>query len=219
MLANIFHFTNDMNCCNDGERIPGVWFNSRQFSLQIATSLNGNHNHLYNTDFQLPADRYTDVVIQQIQSLNNEYIYGIFIDGDEKYFKTNIQPNEYDNVKVYASDPFYSTASAYIQDFKYESPIARGIWFARNESILQLYYDIKVHKILSPFNQGWTDLSLSCLSINTSSKRKAYVVVFYNQNIFNLIQCVVFTSEVKNMRGEWKKRQLKTNSSIQIYEC
>ena len=60
------------------------------------------------------------IAVLQIQTNENspQYTYEIFINGVKVLSVFNDKPEKFENVKYYASDPWYQSAKATITDFK-----------------------------------------------------------------------------------------------------
>ncbi|XP_065672703.1 uncharacterized protein LOC105845300 isoform X5 [Hydra vulgaris] len=114
-LHNIIHFTVDSNMKNYGDGVPGVWFHSSgDGSLHISASINGNLNRVFKTA-PVTLKEWSHVEISQ-QLVNNAYIYTIKLNGENVLSEENNQARSYDNVMVFASDPWYPAQDGSIKD-------------------------------------------------------------------------------------------------------
>nr|XP_047137903.1 uncharacterized protein LOC100212432 [Hydra vulgaris] len=112
---NVIHFTIGSDVNKYGDRVPGVWFhNSGDGSLYIAAPINGNLDRVFKTE-PLPLKKWSHVEISQ-QSENNIYVYTIKLNGENIFSEENTQPKSFDNVKVFASDPWYRVHDGSIKD-------------------------------------------------------------------------------------------------------
>jgi len=114
--ANVIHMTIDGNLgYNTGFRIPAVYCNSKRKILHICTDI-------ICKNFPLPpVDQWTNIRISQEQMatenhLTSEFLNIIFIDQEEKFRTVNPTPVDYQDVKVYAADPWYSAQQGYIRN-------------------------------------------------------------------------------------------------------
>ena len=86
--------------------------------MHICSTVNGNANYCYNTP-ALPLNKQSTVTVKQVQSpKNHQYYYQIYIDGKKVHEILNESPQTFNNVKYYASDPWYHPAKAFVTDFK-----------------------------------------------------------------------------------------------------
>ena len=98
---NVFHFTTGGNCCGSGQRIPGFWaMGSGHFLICTQLHNNGNYCFVYKFNF----DQTYHFVIAQ----NGEGIFKIEMDGNVVQEIQNENPQDFDNVKAYFSDPWHA---------------------------------------------------------------------------------------------------------------
>ena len=64
-FVSILHITTGEDDSNVGSRIPGVWL-TKDKTLLISSTLNGNYNYVVNTDDPLPEGQWTTVEILQV---------------------------------------------------------------------------------------------------------------------------------------------------------
>ena len=101
-----------------GDRTPGIWFRKKTTRPIICSAVNWDSN-LCITFNSLPLNEYSSIVIQQIQSLEDkEYYYQIIINGKRVLNILSTSPQVFNNVKYYASDPWYRPAKAFIKGFE-----------------------------------------------------------------------------------------------------
>lgn len=117
--GSIVHFTEGGFCCKVGQRIPAVWFNPRTFRLHITTGLNNVGSYPHNERRALPRNKFSKVVIDQIEVRQSVYRYRIFVNGRCVRSVVNTKPRVFKNVKVYAGDPWNSAANAVLRNFKF----------------------------------------------------------------------------------------------------
>ena len=112
---SVVHFTIGSDIQNQGDRVPGVWFHvSGNGGLHIAAPINGDVNRYFDTK-PLALKQWTNVEISQ-RLEGNVYIYRIKINGEVVFTEKNEQPKSFENVKVYASDPWYPAQDGSIKD-------------------------------------------------------------------------------------------------------
>ena len=112
--TSVFHFSADGNYVNYGDRIPGLWiYNPGNFV--ISSAVNGNSN--YYKEFPFVLGKQYQMTIQQFKDSDGKYWYEIVIDGESKFKIENTQTKTFSNVKLYASDPWYSPFSSDLGSF------------------------------------------------------------------------------------------------------
>ena len=112
---NVFHITaGNADNSNYGDRIPAMFIkkysNSEAGYFHIASSINGNKDVDWEYEYEL-GKRYK-ITIKQFKDKNYKYWYEIVIDGESKFKIENTVPESFSNVKLYASDPWYSAFSS-----------------------------------------------------------------------------------------------------------
>ncbi|XP_065656134.1 uncharacterized protein LOC136081827 isoform X2 [Hydra vulgaris] len=114
---NIIHLSFDGDISEYGDRTPGVWMENGM--LNIASAVNKNPNYYYNTD-PIPLHEWSNLKISQTE-LNGVYTFIIYLNGKLIHNKVNKYPKEFQNVKVYASDPWYEAQGGSIKEFKIQN--------------------------------------------------------------------------------------------------
>ncbi|MEO0687756.1 MAG: hypothetical protein AAFY76_22565 [Cyanobacteria bacterium J06649_11] len=117
-FSSIIHATINGNIGAAGERIPAVWFISNTRKMHITSDIGGNTNYVYNTNFNLPRDRFSTIVIQQIQKADLTYHYQIIINGKLIHSVLNHKPKIFQNVKYYVGDPWFTPAKTELRNIK-----------------------------------------------------------------------------------------------------
>ena len=111
---NVFHFTASSNNEKYGDRIPAMWIHKHSSSeagfFHIASAINGNKDVDREYDYEL-GKRY-QITIRQFKTSGNKYMYEIIINRESKFKIENTVPQSFSNVKLYASDPWYSPFSS-----------------------------------------------------------------------------------------------------------
>ena len=112
---SVVHFTIGSNIGNYGDRVPGVWFHvSGNGGLHIAAPINGDVNRYFDTK-PLALNEWTNVEISQ-RLERNVYIYRIKINREVVFTEKNQQAKSFENVQVYASDPWYPVQDGSVKD-------------------------------------------------------------------------------------------------------
>ena len=98
--TNSLHLTDGLNDKSYGDRIPAIYF-SKDEGMYVGSAINQDWNFGHHHD-NPPIDKWTNIVLSQ-QLLGGIYIYRIEMDGEEIFAVENSQPEQFYNVKVYAS--------------------------------------------------------------------------------------------------------------------
>ena len=102
---NVFHMTIGNDCCSIGDRVPGVWVINNEVLIAFAIGGNGN----FYKNFAIEKNTWTEIDVSQKQSMDGQYRYTIMINGEEKFTIVNTDPREFNNVKLFASDPWFDS--------------------------------------------------------------------------------------------------------------
>lgn len=100
---NLFHMTIRDNVGRYGDRIPGVWTGGA--GVEIYSAVNDRHN--YGKKIDIDIDKWISFEITQRHERTGEYSYKMSRHGAEVVQMINERPTNFENVMVYASDPWY----------------------------------------------------------------------------------------------------------------
>ena len=120
--GSIVHFTNDGNCCNFGNRSPGIWFwpGTTQLFVRIGDSTDGNWG--IETTCALLLNTRTNVTLE-CKGADVKLTVGTTID-------TAKQPTRRFSggvLNVYAGDPWHTAANAAVYNLDYQILPADGL--------------------------------------------------------------------------------------------
>ena len=104
--TSLVHMTIGSNSGNYGDRTPAIFFHPTQ-GMHVTSAINGNKNWVKNVAPPPPIGEWTTLSVSQ-KSSGGKYFYSIQVGGQEIFSVENTQPREFSNVKVYASDPWYT---------------------------------------------------------------------------------------------------------------
>ncbi|XP_066914259.1 uncharacterized protein [Clytia hemisphaerica] len=144
--SNIVHaYDKEGNCCGVGQRIPAIFVHSRSTRLHITNAVSGNGNYAVNRN--IPMGQFTNVTIQQVKQSDGSYLYSIYLDKTRVASTINTQPQEFDNVQLYASDKWYNPSEVVLRYFNFQSPYSKHAGPVVRD---RLYKNIgKIHKSYS----------------------------------------------------------------------
>ena len=107
--TNVFHFTaNDNNIGKYGDRIPAVFIHRNGYFL-VCSAFNDHNN--FCKDYKFELGKKYHAIIQQFKK-DGKYWYEIIADGESKFKAENEKPTNFDNVKLYGSDPWHPPFSS-----------------------------------------------------------------------------------------------------------
>ena len=153
-MTNIFHFTQSANFGDIGSQIPMVSIIYGYFYIC------GDINICLTVNYDLGKKYH--VKIQQFKSWRKKTIYKVQINDNIEYSGENTDAKDYENVKVYVSDPWHHDAftSDYgvLENFKY---------YVADEANLTTRLVISMNTdmdILEPWQGVWKNMSVQCFS-------------------------------------------------------
>ena len=102
-----------------GSRTPGVYINRSTKGFRISSAVNGKtgFGYVYDSDKAITLNKWIKIVVQQLKSGGN-WKYSITIDGNIVHEVVNNQAEEFDNVKVYASNTWINAAMGKIRNLQ-----------------------------------------------------------------------------------------------------
>ena len=100
-----------------GDRTPAIKFNPGKGML-IDSAVNGDKKYGTMTDLPL-VNTWTAILVSQ-EFINDKIIYSIKVEDKEVFSVENTDHREFTDVKVYASDPWYTAQPGYIKDLTIE---------------------------------------------------------------------------------------------------
>ena len=120
--ASIVHFTIGDNMGKPGDRIPGLWFWPGTTKLHVTSYLSGKSNHYDSIDKTraVEMNKWSTIKMQQIKD-GSTYKLEYFLNSELISSVPNRTPMAFDNVAVYAADPWYKAANAKIRRLRYNS--------------------------------------------------------------------------------------------------
>ena len=115
--SNVLHLSAGGSYRHYGDRTPAVWFRPGSGAtnrFHICSAINGKRNYCYNSK-PYGVKKWHKIRIQQRKTGTN-YVYTVSINGKEVHRVINSRPEEFKNVKVYASDSWYNAQPGYIRN-------------------------------------------------------------------------------------------------------
>ena len=131
-LDQIFHMTIDGKGIGkgskNGERTPAVWMHNTKGLLIISTVGTKISYPTYSKPVPTPG-QWVNIEIGQekvpTRRVSQGYVmkFSITVDGTRKRYVTNTKPSDFENVKVYASTPWYNPVSGAIKNLLIETKL------------------------------------------------------------------------------------------------
>ena len=121
-LANVFHFTQNSDNSAYGDRIPALWIYKSGY-FKICSAVNGKRNYCIWSKFDLD-EKYHFLIQQYV--MNGKIMYKIEKNGQSIASFENKMAQDFNNVKVYISDPWYKPFTSdygLLENFKISNPI------------------------------------------------------------------------------------------------
>ena len=124
-FAQVLQLTIGGKATNIGDRTPALWMYKKSgvIKVVIATTLNGKVSVAKFLDKKIPVvNHWASVEIGQ-ERKGSDYIFSLVISGETLWSTKNTKPQEFSNVKVFASSNWYVAQSGYIRGLKIENKI------------------------------------------------------------------------------------------------
>ena len=104
--SSVFHMTVGGREAKPGYQTPAVWFHKTE-GILIAAYVNGNDSFLKTFKGLPESGEWIKIEISQVKA-GSQYVYSIAINGAEKFSMENTRAEQFSNVRVFASSPYYS---------------------------------------------------------------------------------------------------------------
>ena len=89
-----------------GDQTPAVWIHKRK-GIMVAAYVNGKKGFLKTFKGLPNSGEWIKIEISQVKA-GSQYIYSIAINGEEKFSMEHTRAEEFSNVRVFGSSPYYS---------------------------------------------------------------------------------------------------------------
>ena len=110
---------------NIGDRTPALWMYKKNgvVKVVIATTLNGKVSVSKVLDKKIPVINQWNAVGISQERQGLDYIFSVVMRGETLWSTKNTKPQEFSNVKVFATSNWYVAQSGYIRGLKIENKI------------------------------------------------------------------------------------------------
>ena len=123
--TNLLHLTIGANSGHYGDRNPAIFFKAGH-GMMVSSAVSGKHDYnKYITDDRPSLNTWTWIKISQ-ELIQGKSTYVIKLNDKLVHSVVNTQPQEFNNVKVFGSDPWHKAQPGSIKDFTIVMPLATG---------------------------------------------------------------------------------------------
>ena len=109
LWSSIFHFTQGGDRQVPGDRIPMLQLKHTGY-FHFASTVSGNRNKTFDYRIEI-GKRYRIKIEQKYERWGT--MYSIWINGRKVFWTKNHSPQDFRNVKVYTTDPWYDTLDGF----------------------------------------------------------------------------------------------------------
>ena len=110
---SVFHMTTGDDYSEYGSRIASLWVSGNSY-LQFSSAVSGNEEHNYD-HVDMSVNKWIKIRVGQ-SVVDRKHVYMIVVDGKKVYSTTNTRPSDFENVKLYAADPWYKPLKGKIRN-------------------------------------------------------------------------------------------------------
>ena len=114
--ASAVHISIGNNIGRHGDRIPALFLNKDRF-WTTCSSIENNHNNCHNFR-NVSLNVWTSFKIWQARIPDGDYIYEYSVNNNKMYSVVNSQPKSFQNINVYAADPWHDPVNGSIRNLE-----------------------------------------------------------------------------------------------------
>ena len=113
---NIYHATINGNNKIYGSRTPGIWilYKNGKMYPNVHSAVRGNKDYTTNID-SIPLNEWIIINVSQTK-IGTEYQYVVEVNGKVLHTVNNTKPKEFENVKIYISNPWSLVVPGYVRN-------------------------------------------------------------------------------------------------------
>ena len=115
---NIYHATISGDGDVYGSRIPGIWIRHDNGSIytRVHCAIDNNMNHYCDSPTtSIRLNQWIAIIISQ-SKVGGDYHFKFEMNGKVIYTKKNTKPQQYENVKMYISNPWHPPVPGYVRN-------------------------------------------------------------------------------------------------------
>ena len=113
--TSLLHMTIGGNRFEIGNRIPAIFMLDSQ--LYVAMALNGSGDTGYFGN-NISTNQWYGLSISQRKNSEGDYMFEVMLDGSIVYSVVNQATQEFENVKIYVSDPWYTAFEGRLKNIR-----------------------------------------------------------------------------------------------------
>ena len=114
---NIYHATISGNADVYGSRIPAIWlrYDDGNTFIHTSSAVNGSLQHTYDTQpGPIQFNKWISLNVSQTK-VGNDYQYKVELNEEVLHMVKNTQPQEFEDVKIYISEPWDPAFPGYVR--------------------------------------------------------------------------------------------------------
>ena len=112
-FTSILHLTTGGNVEDVGDRTPAIFYHP-QSGLHVATTIGKNPNHYQDIKPAPAVGQWSTIFLSELKS-GLKTTFSIKVNGAAPFSVDNPDPQEFPNVKVFASDPWFHSQAGSIR--------------------------------------------------------------------------------------------------------
>ncbi|XP_065651454.1 uncharacterized protein LOC136079549 isoform X2 [Hydra vulgaris] len=225
---SVIHLTIGRNLDNYGDRTPAIYFHEDGSGrLYITSAVNGNNNYVFITQ-PLPLNQWSSIQVSQIR-INGKYVFSVYLNKSMIHSVENTNPRSFENLKVYASNPWFNAQDCSIEELKIVSG-SNGVWIpmmTRFATWETTFWDKSYESYENGFglvNQQWIGLKnlnqitstfFTDMRIDYAFKEDIiFSTRYYNVTIGSSEEKYIFRYDAYNPRGSGEPDRLNANGMV-----
>ena len=113
---NIYHATINGNKKVYGSRTPGIWIfhENGKMDPSVHSAVDGNRDYATSID-PIQLNKWVIINVSQTK-IENDFQYVVEVNGKVMRTVMNTNPRQFENVKIYISDPWYPAFPGYVRN-------------------------------------------------------------------------------------------------------
>ena len=116
--TSIVHFTNKLtNGRGLGHRIPAFFLKPSECIVHVCHYV----SRRFCKDLSIGCNVFTNITLTQTLNVNKEAVYRIMLNGETKHSIVNPTAQRFENIKVYAGNPWFEPANAVLRNFLFDN--------------------------------------------------------------------------------------------------
>ncbi|XP_047125639.1 uncharacterized protein LOC101241849 [Hydra vulgaris] len=147
--ASVIHLTQGGDKNKYGDRTPCVWVSPDNY-LYFSSAINGTSDTIIKSHVISPLNEWTKIKITQFK-FRSEYLFTVEIANHKIYNVQNINPMNFNNVKVYLGSPWMSAQPGFIKNLIIANACAEILFINGQFKIKKNHLVKTLHKLLKEY--------------------------------------------------------------------